>query len=209
MKAAVPACLFYMILTTAELTTEPGAALTGLISSGTQAQQLCSCCIAQTEHMEINALIDFVYYCRASLLHCCSFSYDYMLPIVLTFVFNLQDGGLLLNNPSALAVHECKCLWPDVPLQCLVSLGTGRYESDGKTSVTYTSLKAKLTNVISSATDTEGWCLQIHLYCDSSKVFMFLIVPIQRAICSLLSFPFSSLPAPSKLLEMCFCVIHV
>uniref|UniRef100_A0A8D0L6W8 Patatin like phospholipase domain containing 8 n=1 Tax=Sphenodon punctatus TaxID=8508 RepID=A0A8D0L6W8_SPHPU len=67
-----------------------------------------------------------------------------------------QDGGLLLNNPTALAVHECKCLWPNVPLQCVISLGTGRYESEGKANVTYTSLKAKLTNVISSATDTEG-----------------------------------------------------
>ncbi|XP_074683593.1 calcium-independent phospholipase A2-gamma isoform X3 [Strix aluco] len=74
-----------------------------------------------------------------------------------------QDGGLLLNNPSALAVHECKCLWPNVPLQCLVSLGTGRYESEGKTSVTYTSLKAKLTNVISSATDTE----EVHTMLDA------------------------------------------
>eukprot|EP00076_Gallus_gallus_P017057 XP_015136641.1 calcium-independent phospholipase A2-gamma isoform X1 [Gallus gallus] len=74
-----------------------------------------------------------------------------------------QDGGLLLNNPSALAVHECKCLWPDVPLQCLVSLGTGRYESAGKTNVTYTSLKAKLTNVISSATDTE----EVHTMLDA------------------------------------------
>ncbi|NXU51355.1 PLPL8 phospholipase, partial [Turnix velox] len=74
-----------------------------------------------------------------------------------------QDGGLLLNNPSALAVHECKCLWPSVPLQCLVSLGTGRYESEGRTNVTYTSLKAKLTNVISSATDTE----EVHTMLDA------------------------------------------
>ncbi|XP_069707523.1 calcium-independent phospholipase A2-gamma isoform X2 [Phaenicophaeus curvirostris] len=74
-----------------------------------------------------------------------------------------QDGGLLLNNPSALAVHECKCLWPNVPLQCLVSLGTGRYESEGKANVTYTSLKAKLTNVISSATDTE----EVHTMLDA------------------------------------------
>ncbi|XP_053112025.1 calcium-independent phospholipase A2-gamma isoform X2 [Hemicordylus capensis] len=74
-----------------------------------------------------------------------------------------QDGGLLLNNPTALAVHECKCLWPNVPLQCVISLGTGRYESEGKTNVTYTSLKAKLTNVISSATDTE----EVHTMLDA------------------------------------------
>ncbi|XP_059253055.1 calcium-independent phospholipase A2-gamma isoform X1 [Mustela nigripes] len=73
-----------------------------------------------------------------------------------------QDGGLLLNNPSALAMHECKCLWPDVPLECIVSLGTGRYESDVRNSVTYTSLKTKLSNVINSATDTE----EVHVMLD-------------------------------------------
>ncbi|XP_069484058.1 calcium-independent phospholipase A2-gamma [Ambystoma mexicanum] len=74
-----------------------------------------------------------------------------------------QDGGLLINNPCALALHECKCLWPDVPLQCVISLGTGRYESTGKNNVTYTSLRAKLTNVISSATDTE----EVHTMLDA------------------------------------------
>ncbi|XP_015679970.1 calcium-independent phospholipase A2-gamma isoform X1 [Protobothrops mucrosquamatus] len=74
-----------------------------------------------------------------------------------------QDGGLLINNPTALAVHECRCLWPNVPLQCVVSLGTGQYENNGKTNVTYTSLKAKLTNVISSATDTE----EVHIMLDA------------------------------------------
>lgn len=73
-------------------------------------------------------------------------------PLFLLF----QDGGLLINNPTALAIHECKCLWPNTPLQCVLSLGTGRYETAGKNGTTYTSLKAKLTNVISSATDTEG-----------------------------------------------------
>lgn len=68
---------------------------------------------------------------------------------------------MLLNNPSALAMHECKCLWPDVPLECIVSLGTGRYVSDVKNTMTYTSLKAKLSNVINSATDTEGWLFAI------------------------------------------------
>ncbi|KAI1882326.1 hypothetical protein AGOR_G00249520 [Albula goreensis] len=74
-----------------------------------------------------------------------------------------QDGGLLINNPTALAVHECKCLWPNTPLQCVVSLGTGRFEGQGKNNATYTSLKAKLTNVISSATDTE----EVHTMLDA------------------------------------------
>ncbi|XP_035258182.1 calcium-independent phospholipase A2-gamma [Anguilla anguilla] len=74
-----------------------------------------------------------------------------------------QDGGLLINNPTALAVHECKCLWPNTPLQCVVSLGTGRFESHGKNSTAYTSLKTKLTNVISSATDTE----EVHSMLDA------------------------------------------
>uniref|UniRef100_A0A8C4RGE0 Patatin like phospholipase domain containing 8 n=1 Tax=Erpetoichthys calabaricus TaxID=27687 RepID=A0A8C4RGE0_ERPCA len=74
-----------------------------------------------------------------------------------------QDGGLLINNPSALALHECKSLWPDTPVQCLISLGTGRYESLGQNNVTYTSLKTKLTNVISSATDTE----EVHTMLDA------------------------------------------
>ncbi|XP_055477047.1 calcium-independent phospholipase A2-gamma isoform X1 [Psammomys obesus] len=73
-----------------------------------------------------------------------------------------QDGGLLLNNPSALAMHECKCIWPDAPLECIVSLGTGRYESDVRNNTTYTSLKTKLSNVINSATDTE----EVHIMLD-------------------------------------------
>ncbi|XP_061663278.1 calcium-independent phospholipase A2-gamma [Syngnathoides biaculeatus] len=74
-----------------------------------------------------------------------------------------QDGGLLINNPTALAIHECKCLWPNTPLQCVLSLGTGRHEVAGKNGTTYTSLKDKLTNVISSATDTE----EVHTMLDA------------------------------------------
>ncbi|CAL9683106.1 unnamed protein product [Knipowitschia caucasica] len=74
-----------------------------------------------------------------------------------------QDGGLLINNPTALAIHECKNLWPNTPLQCVLSLGTGRYEEGGKNSATYTSLKTKLSHVISSATDTE----EVHTMLDA------------------------------------------
>ncbi|XP_037317755.2 calcium-independent phospholipase A2-gamma [Pungitius pungitius] len=74
-----------------------------------------------------------------------------------------QDGGLLINNPTALAIHECKCLWPNTPLQCVLSLGTGRYEAADNNGTTYTSLKTKLSHVISSATDTE----EVHTMLDA------------------------------------------
>ncbi|UXI21433.1 hypothetical protein NH340_JMT07376 [Sarcoptes scabiei] len=75
-----------------------------------------------------------------------------------------QDGGILINNPTAVAVHEAKLLWPKEEIQCVVSLGSGRHipphlnkypddciESD----VSLSSLKHKITRLIDSATDTE------------------------------------------------------
>ncbi|XP_041860176.1 calcium-independent phospholipase A2-gamma-like [Melanotaenia boesemani] len=67
-----------------------------------------------------------------------------------------QDGGLILNNPCALAVHESRLLWPNQPFQCVLSLGTGRYDNVKRGPATSTSLRAKISNLICSATDTEG-----------------------------------------------------
>ncbi|XP_061591467.1 calcium-independent phospholipase A2-gamma-like [Cololabis saira] len=67
-----------------------------------------------------------------------------------------QDGGIILNNPCALAVHESRLLWPKQPFQCVLSLGTGRYDNARRGPATSTSLRAKISNLISSATDTEG-----------------------------------------------------
>ncbi|KAM9751921.1 calcium-independent phospholipase A2-gamma-like [Menidia menidia] len=67
-----------------------------------------------------------------------------------------QDGGIILNNPCALAVHESRLLWPNQPFQCVLSLGTGRYDNAKRGPVTSTSLRAKISNLICSATDTEG-----------------------------------------------------
>ncbi|XP_027000602.1 calcium-independent phospholipase A2-gamma-like [Tachysurus fulvidraco] len=67
-----------------------------------------------------------------------------------------QDGGIILNNPCALAVHESRLLWPNQQFQCVLSLGTGRYDNARRGPATSTSLRAKISNLISSATDTEG-----------------------------------------------------
>jgi len=36
------------------------------------------------------------------------------------------DGGLIANNPAAIALHEARLLFPGVPVACLASFGTGR-----------------------------------------------------------------------------------
>lgn len=36
-----------------------------------------------------------------------------------------QDGAATANNPSGIALAEAARLWPDVPVECLISLGSG------------------------------------------------------------------------------------
>ena len=68
---------------------------------------------------------------------------------------------MLTNNPSAVALHEAKLLWGrQTPIQCVISLGNGmRPERDPETKGKSWWLKnwqEKLTQLIVSATDTEG-----------------------------------------------------
>lgn len=68
-----------------------------------------------------------------------------------------QDGGLMCNNPTAVAIHEAKLLWPNESIQCVVSLGGGRFIPQVKEQDQgFSSLKKKILKVIDSATDTEA-----------------------------------------------------
>ncbi|PIK45558.1 putative phospholipase A I [Apostichopus japonicus] len=85
-----------------------------------------------------------------------------------------QDGGVLTNNPCALAVHECRLLWPDTPIQCVVSVGTGRYDPmDQEFPAEYSSLRTKLFKVLCSATDTEAVHIILKDLLPAGKYFRF------------------------------------
>ncbi|XP_059142442.1 calcium-independent phospholipase A2-gamma-like [Physella acuta] len=66
-----------------------------------------------------------------------------------------EDGGISANNPTALAIHESRLLWPKENFHCVVSLGTGRFESS-KLTPGKVSLKRRFSNLVDSATDTES-----------------------------------------------------
>lgn len=66
------------------------------------------------------------------------------------------DGGIVASNPSAVAIHEARALFPDIPIELVVSVGTGAFiEQKAAPRVGWDGIIGQIVN---SATDAE----QVH-----------------------------------------------
>ena len=66
------------------------------------------------------------------------------------------DGGIVASNPTAVAIHEARAIFPDVPIELVVSVGTGAFIE--RKSAPRVGWDGIIGQIINSATDGE----QIH-----------------------------------------------
>lgn len=62
--------------------------------------------------------------------------------------FDLVDGGLVANNPVLLARNEAFRLWPNIPIDYIISIGTGSTPIVAKHQSSPSNPSAALTNTI-------------------------------------------------------------
>jgi predicted acylesterase/phospholipase RssA len=66
------------------------------------------------------------------------------------------DGGIVASNPAAVAIHEARAIFPDIPIELVVSVGTGAFIE--RKSAPRIGWDGIIGQIINSATDGE----QIH-----------------------------------------------
>ncbi len=68
------------------------------------------------------------------------------------------DGAIVANNPTAVALHETKCMFPDVPIECVVSMGNGlSVPSPGGTKASSTGENVQVSTEEDEKAKVVGW----------------------------------------------------
>ncbi len=83
----------------------------------------------------------------------------------------LCDGAFLVNNPAALALKEAKKLYPGIPIEALVSVGTGDLEHTGER--VQMGWNTIVNQILHSVTDTQGVNAILESILPKGKYFRF------------------------------------
>ena len=66
-----------------------------------------------------------------------------------------QDGALTANNPTGVAIHESKMLFPRREIDCVVSIGTGKFRTDSADSKSNLGIIGSMRSAMRMVVDTE------------------------------------------------------
>jgi calcium-independent phospholipase A2-gamma len=82
------------------------------------------------------------------------------------------DGALVANNPTGIAIQEAKRLYPGVPIECVVSIGTG-YCVQEKANMLSMGWDTLVNQLIASSTDTEDVHAMLQNFLPEDTYFRF------------------------------------
>ena len=63
------------------------------------------------------------------------------------------DGGIVASNPTAIGIHEARSLFPNIPIELVVSIGTGGFWE--QKSAPHIGWDGIIGQIVDSATDAE------------------------------------------------------
>lgn len=82
------------------------------------------------------------------------------------------DGALVANNPTAIALQEAKALYPGVPIELVVSIGTGLFTNQ-KSNMQTMGWDTLVNQLVASSTDTEDVHSLLTDFLPKEKYFRF------------------------------------
>merc|ERR1711871_903137 len=83
------------------------------------------------------------------------------------------DGAIVANNPAAIAVQEAKALYPNVPIELLISIGTGVYIGPASGDMKSMNWNVLVSQIVASATGSEDVHNLLRDFLSTDQYFRF------------------------------------